>query len=75
MQISSIPAQTASRVWNPSSITALTFAFVIPTGTNRTEGTSIEPLFTDPVAVVASSPRRSAIASVAAPSASALIAL
>jgi len=67
--------QTSSRFWKPSAITSLTFAFVIPTGTNRTDGTSIVPLFTEPVAVVASSPRSNAIASAAAPSASALMAL
>ena len=70
-----MPSHTASRVWKPSAITSLTFALVIETGTRRTDGTSVTPLFTDPVAVVASSPFRRAIASAAAASASALIAL
>jgi len=70
-----MPLQTSSFFWKPSAITSLTLAFVIPTGTSRTDGTSIDPLFTEPVAVVASSPLSNAIAKVAAPSASALIAL
>ena len=64
-------AHTASRVWKPSAMTSLTLAFVIPTGTKRTEGTSTVPLFTEPVAVVASSPLSNAIARAAAASASA----
>ena len=44
-------------------MTSFTFSLVIATGTSSTEGTSVTPLFTEPVAVEASSPFRSAIAS------------
>ena len=70
-----MPLQTSSFFWKPSAITSLTFAFVIATGTRRTDGTSATPLFTDPVAVAAFSPLSSATASSAAAFASALIAL